>query len=281
MISEQVLSPTFDRVIANNVQTGSGRLQSKAYRLKCQMADLPSTIGATGRQRYAAIHDVTDPDHVWKVPRSEVVLGVTISASSDNITILKALSSRLVNTSIADAESVPCGEMAFTLHRTSDDLTSSAHLPAGSYIVGNIANERGSSATLQPYNPAATNQYGQYFQYFLANCNGHAQSLTISNNADAGDWNTTIRFRQQANGQHIGGQAGAPVVYAAAERSLFGNMTESGVYVPFTTGAGLVSDGTWGMAIGFVAEASYHESTGATQWNALEMDVTVHVASVG
>ena len=283
MISEQLYNPTFNRAFANSLTVGTGRLQHTAYRMKCKMTRLATIPGASSRQRYAAICDASDTDLVWKVPKGGVVRGVTISAPPATVAILRDLDSSIVETDIAHAGGTPCGEIALGLYRTGDDLTADAQYPIGSYIVGdNFSNERASTARVHGYSPSQNDQYQSFFKNFLVNCNGHAESLTISNDPDAGVWFTTIHYRQAVTGSVITGQVGAPVVYAAASRTLFRNMTEhAGVYIPFMTAAGLVGDGTWGMALAFVAEATFHEDTGAKHWKQLDMDVTVHVESVG
>lgn len=282
MISEQLHNPTFNHAYANTLTVGSGKQQHTAHRLKCKMPRLATVHGAASRQRYAAICDRNNTDLVWKVPKGDVVRGITISAPSTSVVILKSLEATIVETDIANAAGTPCGEIAFALYRTGDDLAAETHNPIGSYIIGDFSNERGSSMGTHAYNPSSNDQYQSFFQYFLVNCSGHVRSLTVSADPDAGEWFSSIYFRQAATGPVISGQAGAPVVYAAASRTLFKNMSEhEGVYVPFTTAAGMVGDGTWGMAIAFVAEATFHENTGATHWKALDMDVTVHVESVG
>ena len=285
MISEQLYNPTFNHAYANTLTVGSGKQQHTAHRLKCKMPRLATVHGAASRQRYAAVCDMNNTDLVWKVPKGDVVRGVTISATSASAAVLKSLETSIVETDNPDAAGTPCGEIAFALYRTGDDLAAEPQYPIGSYIIGNendFSNERNSSMVMRSYNESMANQYGFFFQYFLANCRGHGQSLTVSSDPDAGEWFSSIYFRQAATGPVITGQTGAPVVYAAASRTLFHNISEhEGVYVPFTTAAGMVGDSTWGMAIAFVAEATFHEVTGAKNWKALDLDITVHVESVG
>ena len=279
MIGSQLLSPAFNAMrVVDSISVGTGCLRQTAHRLTCTMPDKATAIGPSSRQRFAPICSSDSPDLVWKVPAGCVVNGVTIIPHSTSAPVLRTLSSSIVSTTDAGANGTPCGEIAFTLHRTSGDLYDDPHYPIGSYMVGDhMQHDRAGNVNTRVYNPSQQDQYQSYFRHFIVNCDGHAQSLTVNSDSNAGAWHSLIHYRQAASGQLLTGQAGAPVVYVAAEHALFRHGT---VYVPFTQKAGLVSDGTWGLAIGFVSEATYHELTGATKWHALSLDIIVHTHSV-
>lgn len=278
MISGQIQSPAFGSVrVQDTLMVGSGRLSSTAINLRCSVPDKATLIGPGSRQRFIAICPRDDPTAVWKVPEGSYVRGVTVLAA-DQMTydVLTNLPTAIVETTDVHANGTPCGDIAFTVHRTGADDSDDAQVPIGTYVFSD-SQSQGS----RQYNAGDDDQYGTFFRHFLVNCDGHTQSATVNPSSDAGEWHSTICFRQSAGQQSIHSQTGAPVVYNAASRSLFGNHSKShGVYIPFTTGSGLISDGTWGLAIGFVAQATYSELTGATKWKAINLDVVVHLESV-
>lgn len=278
MISGQIQSPAFGSVrVQDSLTVGSGRLSATAVNLRCSAPDKATLVGRSSRQRFIAICSRDDPASVWKVPKGSYVKGVTVIAA-DQMTydVLKNLPTSIVETTDVHANGTPCGDIAFTLHRTGADESDDAQTPIGTYVFSDS-----SSQGSREYNAGDDDQYSMFFRHFLVNCDGHSESTAVNPSSDAGVWHTSILFRQSAGQQSVHSQTGAPVVYNAASRSLFANHTKSyGVYIPFTRGSGLVSDGTWGLAIGFVAEATYNALTGATKWKAINLDIVVHTESV-
>lgn len=285
-VSSQLRSQVLQNLtVTDRLSVGQGSLRNTAFPVKLEMLqkNVLLTQRSNSRQRFSSLYK--EAGKTWKVPTGYIVQGLTVSASDQqSLEVLKALP-----TSLSSAEAdVPCGEIALTVHRTTDESTTDACTPAGNYVLaGSSAYNTESNFTTGTDYVDAPNAFGEYFQYFLVNSGTLPDSEVISQDAN---WDQ-VAYRQAVSGTQYLGQSGAPVVYMDASRSVFGSISsdvqkQCNVYIPFTTGCGLVADGSWGIAIGFVAEAGYPSGaaglvSGTNQWPSLSLDVIVHCQAVG
>lgn len=267
--------------VMEKLQVGDAALSTNAYGLRLTM--LARTTTTLHRDRYAAVFDpVVTPNKPWTVPYGLTVKGITLKPRNQaSLDALRALPTS-VQSADTNANGTPCGEMGLTIHRISiadNPQTNSACNPIGTYVASGTTAYNAESTYTAPslqYSDANTDQYSSYFKHFVANCNGAtADSAFIGSVAP---WNN-IRYRQANDDVRYVAQPGAPVVYNDASRSLFANVgLNTAVYIPIE--GNLVSDGTWGIAVGFVSQASYVVGVGATEWPAIDLDIVVHTEQV-
>lgn len=282
VISNQLQSAVFKNLkVTNTLQVGSGSRQATAFRLNFQMIYKTNAIlGSTSRQRFSSVYE-TDKNVTWVVPKGYVVTGISMfPTDQETLDVLKNLPTTMTTTSDNSDVNTPCGEVALTVHRTTDVSSTMACNPTGSYVLADTtaySTESGVVAAT-PYDELFQDSFRDYFQHFIVNGNKRPESAFITSVQNT-TWNT-IPYRQAVTAASYVPQAGAPCVFMDASRTIFGNMTtlqnDTGVYIDLSSMSSVVADGTWGIALGLVAEAGYDAVTGTTTWPALNMCVVVH-----
>jgi hypothetical protein len=281
----QPSSQVFSSVqVTDSLSIGTAGASSTAVKCKVSFdANVtPLALGPTGRQRFASVYDATDSKKAtMAIPRGHVVRGLTIKPYNDaTLATLKSLPTRVTG---ATGISTPCGEIALSIHRTATD--NAAMTPAGTYVLGGSTGHNSETGVASGSSyvtmGANTDTFNEYFKYFVVNSNG--AQVASGNIGGSAPWDS-LEYRQAVPASQMI-QAGSPVVHVDASRSLFGNLgtvadSSAGVYVPFTMSSGLVSDGSWGLALGLIAQCEYNANTGASKWPEIKFDVTVHLDSV-
>ena len=259
--------------ITDSIHVGDASLSANAHPLRLNM--LAKSDTAPSRDRFAALYDPSASEQKpWAVPYGLVVKGLTIKPRGASAAVLKTLPTS-VDTDVAGANQVPCGEIALTIHRISiaDNQTTNGNCyPVGTYVSFN--DENSFVAPALTYTDTDNDQFASYFKHFIVNCSKDTPDSGFIGTTPPWD---TVRYRQAYNAVHYRGQPGAPVVYVDASRSLFAN-SEKEIYIPIN--GNLAADGTGGMAIGFVSQSSYNASGGAKTWPAVDLDVVLHTEQV-
>lgn len=277
--------------VTEQLTVGDGAVAYSSFKLNFEM--LGSTLSAR-RERFSALYD-TDPLKAWMVPAGLVVKGLTIepkiATEGDNKKLhlenLKALPTSIT----ADEADYPCGEIAFVVHRTKDDEAKGSCLPAGKYMTGAPdPNETpawkpdgGTEYTIAPGIKPLYDSWGLYFQNFIVNLEGGcSDSLGLLGTEDP--WNG-LAYRRAIPSSRYTLQPGSPLTFVDASRTLFGqlpeevNVPECSVYIDMARNA-LVSDGTWGIALGLVAQSAWNYEAGGTLWPQIKLSVTVHTEQI-
>jgi hypothetical protein len=264
---------------------------------------LGSRVGPK-RERYSALFE-KDPEKTWMVPDGLMVKGLTIEPVAVDITkfpdsdpelhlnVLKNLPKKIIDTQ--EGIDCPCGEIAFVVHRTKDDKANGTCYPAGKYMTGEPDDEDvgfqvdkgtvypglpGSVITVYPGLP---HDSFAYFQNFIVNLEGGCDD-TVRSLGDDAPW-VDIKYRRPIPARRYTLQPGSPLTFVDASRTLFRhlpdqvNVPECSVYIDMSKNA-LVSDGTWGIALGIVGESSMHDQAGGDEWPQLILSVIVHTEQI-
>jgi len=333
-INNHLPSPTVQNMkVLKTLTLGEGHVRSTSHKLQFKMLETTFTrLGSGARQRYSALYE-TNEKVTWKVPKGSYITGITITPKDKaSIQVLKSLPVQ-VTTDTVGSKDIPCGNIAFVIHRTTDDdpqqqpcdptgiyLTNADYEPtgtqAGSFVSSHVSSDEATAeeqnwtdarddwvSKYHPaqvgttsgvtYNPLEGNQIGKYFSHFVVNMQGGRDEGQPINPDDPAVWRFIV-YQQAIPSKRVLDQPGAPLVYADASRTLFGNLghseQSSSVHISMKDKSAIMSDGTWGIALGFVAEAGYPTDTvpgqqaaaytGAKSWPQILLDVIVHTEHV-
>ena len=330
-INSHLPSPTVQNIkVLKDITLGEGRVRSTSYKLQFKMLETTfNKLGAGARQRYSALYE-TDEKVTWKVPKGSYITGITITPKDKaSIQVLKSLPVQ-VTTNVSYSNNLPCGNIAFVIHRTTDNDPQQQNCePTGTYLTNADCDSAGSfvSSYVSPnqdtaeeqewtanstkdwvsmYHPAQSsttsgvtynslegNQFGKFFSHFVVNMQGGRNEGQMINPGDLVVW-SFIAYQQAIPSKRVLDQPGAPLVYADASRTLFGNLghseQSSSVHISMKDKSAIMSDGTWGIALGFVAEAGFPDdtsggqmaagSTGASSWPEILLGVIVHTEQI-
>ena len=135
-INSHLPSPTVQNMkILKTLTLGEGHVRSTSHKLQFKMLETSFTrLGSGARQRYSALYE-TNEKVTWKVPKGSYITGITITPKDKASTqVLKSLPVQ-VTTDTANSNDVPCGNIAFVIHRTTDDDPQQQNCtPTGTYI---------------------------------------------------------------------------------------------------------------------------------------------------
>ena len=278
--------------LTEKLTVGGGAVAYSSFKLKFQM--LGSRVGPK-RERYSALFE-KDPEKTWMVPDGLMVKGLTIEpVAVDNpdsdpelhLNVLKNLPQKII--SEIPGTDCPCGEIAFVVHRTKDDQANGACYPAGKYMTGapdaedvRFQVDKGTVYT-EPATQNLPHDSFLYFQNFIVNLEGGCDA-TVRSLGDDPPW-VDIKYRRPIPARRYTLQPGCPLTFVDASRTLFRhlpdqvNVPECSVYIDMSKNA-LVSDGTWGIALGIVGESSMHDQAGGDEWPQLILSVIVHTEQI-
>jgi len=294
MAAKRLVSTTMRNLsITENLTVGEGAVAYSSYSLSFLMNE---TKGTRSRNRYSALFD-TDKKKTWMVPKGIIVTGITLQPQGDEVQVNQTIANlKALPTSFGvdeDGITTPCGEIAFVVHRTTEDEADGACNPTGSYMIGSAGGGPDPAEAgwvpdgTSEYNPLYANTF-EYFRNFIVNAEGGSDASGFIS-ATLPDWDQTT-YRQAIPAKRYTSQPGAPIVYIDASRTLFNQLPANAndpacrVHIDMSQN-GLVGDGTWGIALGLVAESGYPSdtvgsATGAKDWPYVSLAVTVHTMQV-
>lgn len=298
MASKLKSSSMRNLTVTENLSVGEGAVAYSSFKLNFRM--LSTTFGSARRERYSALYE-TDPKKTWMVPNGLMVKGLTIEPlpvledpnnKNGHIECLKDLPNKILpeSSDSSDVALPSIGEVAFVVHRTKDDDASGNCYPTGKYMTGEpdedeVGFQPGAGETYSQNNVAYYDSF-KYFKNFIVNLEGGCQESQIPIGT-LDPWNTTY-YRRAIPAKRYTLQPGSPLTYVDASRTLFRHLPDEvgvpacSVYIDMSKNA-LVSDGTWGIALGLVGQSTFDQTktdAGGTDWPQLKLSVIVHTEQI-